>query len=79
MAMWRMWERLIMLGKIVILSHERGYNTVMIGFDDIYVQINDWVLEKDAIGTTNTSNIPFKIEIRYGTKAENPLLWIQDI
>ncbi len=64
------------LGKIVIIAHERGYHTVLIGFNEIYVQNNDWVLEKDPIGTTNTQNTPFKIEIRYGTKVENPLLWI---
>lgn len=63
-------------GKVIIISHERGYNTLLIGFDDIHVQQGDWILEKDPIGTTQDKNPILKIKIKYGTKAENPLLWI---
>ncbi len=64
------------LGNVIIISHEGGYNSVMIGFDKIYVDKGSWVLTGEPIGQMPKANPELHFEIRYGTKPLNPLRWL---
>ena len=64
------------LGNVIIISHEGGYNSVMIGFDKVYVDKGSWVLTGEPIGQMPKTNPKLHFEIRYGTKPLNPLRWI---
>ena len=64
------------LGKVVIISHEGGYNSVLVGLKSTYVNTGVWVLTGEPIGKMGKTKNTLHIEIRYGQKPLNPLRWI---
>ena len=64
------------LGKVVIISHEGGYNSVLVGLNSTYVNTGVWVLTGEPIGKMGKIKNTLHIEIRYGQKPLNPLRWM---
>ena len=64
------------LGNVIIISHEGGYNSVLIGLDKLYVDKGSWILTGEAIGQMAKIDPKLHFEIRYGTKPKNPLRWV---
>lgn len=59
-------------GKIVIMSHKNGYNTVMTNLGSLDALIGQEVLAGEPIGRMNPSKPEMYLEVRRGTKAINP-------
>ncbi len=66
------------LGKVIVISHEGGYNTVLAGLNSTYVETGMWILSGEPLGQMGKINNKLHIEIRYGQKPLNPLRWIKD-
>ena len=68
-------------GLLAIISHGDDFYTVYGHLDEILVQIGDWVDEGDQIGTVGQTGSligpSLYFEIREGTEAVNPELWLR--
>lgn len=59
-------------GKVVIMSHKNGYNTVMTNLGSIDVMLEQEVLAGEPIGRMNPDKPEMYLEVRRGNKAVNP-------
>ncbi len=59
-------------GKVVIMSHKNGYNTVMTNLGNIDVIVGQEVLGGEPIGRMNPDKPEMYLEVRRGNKAVNP-------
>ncbi len=59
-------------GKVVIMSHKNGYNTVMTNLGNIDVMLEQEVLAGEPIGRMNPDKPEMYLEVRRGDKAVNP-------
>ena len=59
-------------GKVVIMSHKNGYNTVMTNLGDIDVMLEQEVLAGEPIGRMNPDKPEMYLEVRRGNKAVDP-------
>ncbi len=59
-------------GRVVIMSHKNGYNTVMTNLGDIDVMLEQEVLAGEPIGRMNPDKPEMYLEVRRGDKAVNP-------
>ncbi len=59
-------------GKVVIMSHKNGYNTVMTNLGDIDVMLGQDVLAGEPIGRMNPDKPEMYLEVRRGDKAVDP-------
>ena len=59
-------------GRVVIMSHKNGYNTVMTNLGDINVAIEQEVLAGEPIGRMNPDKSEMYLEVRRGNKAVDP-------
>ncbi len=59
-------------GRVVIMSHKNGYNTVMTNLGDIDVMLGQEVLAGEPIGRMNPDKPEMYLEVRRGDKAVNP-------
>ncbi len=59
-------------GKVVIMSHKNGYNTVMTNLGSIDVMPEQEVLAGEPIGRMNPDKPEMYLEVRRGDKAVNP-------
>ena len=59
-------------GKVVIMSHKNGYNTVMTNLGTIDVMLEQEVLAGEPIGRMNPDKPEMYLEVRRGNKAVDP-------
>lgn len=59
-------------GKVVIMSHKNGYNTVMTNLGNIDVMLEQEVLAGEPIGRMNPDKPEMYLEVRRGDKAVDP-------
>lgn len=59
-------------GRVVIMSHKNGYNTVMTNLGDINVALGQDVLAGEPIGRMNPDKPEMYLEVRRGNNAVNP-------
>ncbi len=59
-------------GKVVIMSHKNGYNTVMTNLGNIDVMLGQEVLAGEPIGRMNPDKPEMYLEVRRGNKAVDP-------
>ncbi len=59
-------------GKVVIMSHKNGYNTVLTNLGTIDVIVGQEVLGGEPIGRMNPDKPEMYLEVRRGNKAVNP-------
>ncbi len=59
-------------GKVIIMSHKNGYNTVMTNLGDINVMLGQEVLAGEPIGRMNPDKPEMYLEVRRGDKAVDP-------
>lgn len=59
-------------GKVIIMSHKNGYNTVMTNMGNIDVMVEQEVLAGEPIGRMNPSRPEMYLEVRRGNKAIDP-------
>lgn len=59
-------------GRVVIMSHKNGYNTVMTNLGDIDVALEQEVLAGEPIGRMNPDKPEMYLEVRRGNKAVDP-------
>lgn len=59
-------------GKVVIMSHKNGYNTVMTNLGDIDVMLGQDVLAGEPIGRMNPDKPEMYLEVRRGDRAVDP-------
>ncbi len=59
-------------GKVVIMSHKNGYNTVMTNLGSIDVMLEQEVLAGEPIGRMNPDKPEMYLEVRRGDKAVDP-------
>ena len=59
-------------GRVVIMSHKNGYNTVMTNLGDIDVMLEQEVLAGEPIGRMNPDKPEMYLEVRRGNKAVDP-------
>ena len=59
-------------GKVVIMSHKNGYNTVMTNLGNIDVMLEQEVLAGEPIGRMNPDKPEMYLEVRRGNKAVDP-------
>ncbi len=59
-------------GRVVIMSHKNGYNTVMTNLGDIDVVLGQDVLAGEPIGRMNPDKPEMYLEVRRGDKAVDP-------
>lgn len=59
-------------GKVVIMSHKNGYNTVMTNLGVINVMLGQEVLAGEPIGRMDTAKPEMYLEVRRGNKAVDP-------
>lgn len=59
-------------GKVVIMSHKNGYNTVMTNLGEINVMLGQEVLAGEPIGRMDPDKAEMYLEVRRGNKAVNP-------
>lgn len=59
-------------GKVVIMSHKNGYNTVMTNLGNIDVTLEQEVLAGEPIGRMNPDKPEMYLEVRRGNKAVDP-------
>lgn len=68
-------------GNMVIIDHDLQYYTVTARFDQILVREGDLVTQGQVLGTTGELATLFGkglyFEIRHGSTAEDPLLWLR--
>lgn len=59
-------------GRVIIISHKNGYNTVMTNLGDIDVVVGQEVLGGEPIGRMNPNKPEMYLEVRRGNKAVDP-------
>lgn len=59
-------------GRVVIMSHKNGYNTVMTNLGDIDVMVGQDVLAGEPIGRMNPDKPEMYLEVRRGDSAVDP-------
>ena len=59
-------------GRVIIISHKNGYNTVMTNLGDIDVVVGQEVLAGEPIGRMNPNKPEMYLEVRRGDKAIDP-------
>ena len=59
-------------GRVVIMSHKNGYNTVMTNLGEINVALEQDVLAGEPIGRMNPDKSEMYLEVRRGNKAVDP-------
>lgn len=59
-------------GKVVIMSHKNGYNTVMTNMGEIDTLVGQEVLAGEPIGRMNANKPEMYLEVRRGKNAVNP-------
>lgn len=59
-------------GRVIIMSHKNGYNTVMTNLGEIDVLIDQEVLAGEPIGRMNPDKSEMYLEVRRGNKAVDP-------
>lgn len=59
-------------GRVVIMSHKNGYNTVMTNLGNIDVMLDQEVLAGEPIGRMDSSKPEMYLEVRRGNAAVNP-------
>lgn len=59
-------------GKVIIMSHKNGYNTVMTNLGSIDVMLEQDVLAGEPIGRMNPDKPEMYLEVRRGNKAVDP-------
>ena len=59
-------------GKVVIMSHKNGYNTVMTNMGSIDAIVGQEVLAGEPIGRMNDNNPDMYLEVRRGNKSIDP-------
>ena len=59
-------------GRVVIMSHKNGYNTVMTNLGDIDVALGQEVLAGEPIGRMNPDKPEMYLEVRRGNNAVDP-------
>lgn len=62
-------------GKVAIISHTNGYNTVLTNFEDLDVIVGQEVLTGEPIGKVSSSKPEIYFEVRRGDKPINPSLF----
>lgn len=65
-------------GRVVIMSHKNGYNTVMTNLGDIDVMLEQEVLAGEPIGRMNPDKPEMYLEVRRGNKAVDPARLFKD-
>lgn len=59
-------------GRVIIMSHKNGYNTVMTNLGEIDVVVEQEVLGGEPVGRMNPSKPEMYLEVRRGNKAIDP-------
>ena len=59
-------------GKVIIMSHKNGYNTVMTNMGDIDALVGQEVLAGEPIGRMNPNKPEMYLEVRRGDKSVDP-------
>lgn len=59
-------------GKVIIMSHKNGYNTVMTNLGDIHVIPEQEVLAGEPVGRMSAGKNEMYLEVRRGNKAVDP-------
>lgn len=59
-------------GRVVIMSHKNGYNTVMTNLGDVNVALGQEVLAGEPVGRMNPDKSEMYLEVRRGNKAVDP-------
>lgn len=59
-------------GKVIIMSHKNGYNTVMTNLGNIDVMLEQEVLAGEPVGRMNPDKPEMYLEVRRGNNAINP-------
>ncbi len=59
-------------GKVIIMSHKNGYNTVMTNLGEINVMLGQDVLAGEPIGRMSSDKPEMYLEVRRGNKAVDP-------
>ncbi len=59
-------------GRVIIMSHKNGYNTVMTNLGDIDVMLGQELLAGEPIGRMNPDKPEMYLEVRRGEKAVDP-------
>lgn len=59
-------------GKVIIMSHKNGYNTVMTNLGQIDAVVGQDVLGGEPIGRMDSNKPEMYLEVRRGNKAVNP-------
>ncbi|MBR3930692.1 MAG: peptidoglycan DD-metalloendopeptidase family protein [Alphaproteobacteria bacterium] len=65
-------------GKVVIMSHKNGYNTVMTNLGNIDVMLEQEVLAGEPIGRMNPDKPEMYLEVRRGNNAVDPARLFKD-
>ncbi|MGN0917055.1 MAG: murein hydrolase activator EnvC family protein, partial [Candidatus Enterousia sp.] len=59
-------------GKVIIMSHKNGYNTVMTNLGSIDVMVGQEVLAGEPVGRMDSSKPEMYLEVRRGNNAVDP-------
>ncbi len=59
-------------GKVIIMSHKNGYNTIMTNLGTINVMLGQEVLAGEPIGRMDSNKSEMYLEVRRGDKVVNP-------
>lgn len=59
-------------GRVIIMSHKNGYNTVMTNLGNIDVLVDQEVLAGEPVGRMNADKSEMYLEVRRGNKAVDP-------
>jgi len=59
-------------GKVIIISHKNGYNTIMANLGSIDVSLDQEVLAGEPVGRMNENKPEMYLEVRRGDKLINP-------
>ena len=65
-------------GKVIIMSHKNGYNTVMTNLGNIDVMLEQEVLAGEPIGRMNPDKPEMYLEVRRGNNAVDPARLFKD-
>lgn len=65
-------------GRVVIMSHKNGYNTVMTNLGDIDVALEQEVLAGEPVGRMNPNKPEMYLEVRRGNNAVDPARLFKD-
>lgn len=65
-------------GRVIIMSHKNGYNTVMTNLGDIDVLVEQEVLAGEPVGRMNPDKSEMYLEVRRGNKVVDPSFLFKD-